>query len=71
MFIQYSSQYIHNKYTGTSIQDLKDVHVHICSYFVRYQVISTPTDIFMIMEFVSGGELFEYILKHGKVNKFK
>lgn len=33
----------------------------------RYQVISTPTDIFMIMEYVSGGELFDYIVKHGKV----
>ena len=30
-------------------------------------MISTPTDIFMIMEYVSGGELFEYIVKHGKV----
>ncbi|KAK3750532.1 hypothetical protein QZH41_018145, partial [Actinostola sp. cb2023] len=35
-----------------------------------YQVISTPTDIFMVMEFVSGGELFEYILKHGKILMF-
>lgn len=34
---------------------------------IRYQVISTPTDIFMIMEYVSGGELFDYIVKHGKV----
>ena len=33
----------------------------------RYQVISTPTDIFMVMEHVGGGELFEYIIKHGKV----
>lgn len=32
-----------------------------------YQVISTPTDIFMVMEHVGGGELFEYIIKHGKV----
>lgn len=38
-----------------------------CYYFKRYQVISTPTDIFMVMEYVSGGELFEYIIKHGKV----
>ncbi|CAB3981331.1 5 -AMP-activated kinase catalytic subunit alpha-2-like [Paramuricea clavata] len=38
-------------------------HPHIIKL---YQVISTPTDIFMIMEYVSGGELFEYILKHGK-----
>lgn len=36
-------------------------------YFFRYQVISTPSDIFMVMEYVSGGELFDYILKHGKV----
>lgn len=34
---------------------------------VRYQVISTPADIFMVMEYVSGGELFDYIIKHGKV----
>lgn len=38
---------------------------HILSF--RYQVISTPSDIFMVMEYVSGGELFDYILKHGKV----
>ena len=39
-------------------------------YFTRYQVISTPTDIFMVMEHVSGGELFDYIVKHGKVSHF-
>jgi len=32
-------------------------------------VISTPTDFFMIMEFVSGGELFEYIVKNGKLKE--
>lgn len=31
-------------------------------------MISTPSDIFMVMEYVSGGELFDYILKHGKVS---
>ena len=39
-------------------------HPHIIKL---YQVISTPTDIFMVMEYVSGGELFDYIVKHGKV----
>lgn len=34
----------------------------------RYQVISTPTDFFMVMEYVSGGELFDYICKHGRVS---
>ncbi|XP_064389365.1 5'-AMP-activated protein kinase catalytic subunit alpha-2-like [Halichondria panicea] len=38
-------------------------HPHIIKL---YEVISTPSDIFMIMEFVSGGELFDYIVKNGK-----
>ncbi len=41
-----------------------------CMCSGRYQVISTPTDIFMVMEYVSGGELFDYIVKHGKVVLF-
>ena len=54
MFIQYSSQYIHNKYTGTSIQDLKDVHVHICSYLSNcwLWLIETTNFIWFIINFV-------------------
>lgn len=49
------------------IQNLKLFrHPHIIKL---YQVISTPTDIFMIMEFVSGGELFDYIVKQGKLHE--
>lgn len=49
------------------IQNLKLFrHPHIIKL---YQVISTPTDIFMIMEYVSGGELFEYIVKNGKLQE--
>ncbi len=33
----------------------------------RYEVIDTPTDIFVIMEFVSGGELFDYIVSRGRL----
>ena len=33
-------------------------HPHIIKL---YEVITTPTHIFMIMEFVSGGELFDFI----------
>lgn len=43
------------------------VKYYCCAVHRRYQVISTPTDIFMVMEYVGGGELFEYIVKHGKV----
>ena len=38
-------------------------HPHIIKL---YEVITTPTDIFMIMEYVPGGEVFDYIVKHGK-----
>jgi len=49
------------------IQNLKLFrHPHIIKL---YQVISTPTDIFMVMEYVSGGELFDYIVKHGKLKE--
>ncbi|XP_034119197.1 5'-AMP-activated protein kinase catalytic subunit alpha-2 [Drosophila nasuta] len=49
------------------IQNLKLFrHPHIIKL---YQVISTPSDIFMIMEYVSGGELFDYIVKHGKLQE--
>ncbi|XP_074601312.1 AMP-activated protein kinase alpha subunit [Brevipalpus obovatus] len=41
-------------------------HPHIIKL---YQVISTPTDIFMIMEYVCGGELFDYIVNHGKLKE--
>merc|ERR1712004_113228 len=51
------------------IQNLKLFrHPHIIKL---YQVISTPTDIFMVMEYVSGGELFDYIVKHGKLTEDK
>lgn len=43
----------------------------LCVDVCRYQVISTPTDIFMVMEYVSGGELFDYICKNGKVDTGK
>lgn len=47
------------------IQNLKLFrHPHIIKL---YQVISTPNDIFMIMEYVSGGELFDYIVKNGRL----
>ncbi|KAK4323534.1 hypothetical protein Pmani_005767 [Petrolisthes manimaculis] len=40
-------------------------HPHIIKL---YQVISTPTDIFMTMEYASGGELFDYIKQKGKIS---
>jgi len=33
-----------------------------------YEVIDTPTDIFLISEYVSGGELFDYIVSKGRLS---
>ena len=34
-----------------------------------YEVIDTPKAIYLIMEYCSGGELFDFIVKHGKVKE--
>ena len=39
-------------------------HPHIIRL---YEVIHTPTDIFVVIEYVSGGELFDYIVQKGRL----
>ena len=34
--------------------------------FCSYQVIQSAADIYLVMEFVSGGELFDYIAEQKK-----
>ena len=41
-------------------------HPHIIRL---YEVIHTPTDIFVVIEYVSGGELFDYIVQKGRLNE--
>jgi 5'-AMP-activated protein kinase catalytic alpha subunit len=41
-------------------------HPHIIRL---YEVIETPKEIFLVMEYVSGGELFDYIVKHGRLSE--
>eukprot|EP00668_Euglena_longa_P005737 GGOE01006772.1.p1 GENE.GGOE01006772.1~~GGOE01006772.1.p1 ORF type:complete len:609 (+),score=149.25 GGOE01006772.1:95-1921(+) len=49
------------------IGNLKSLeHPHIIRL---YDVVSTPTDIFMVMEYVSGGELFEFLSRNGRVRQ--
>ena len=50
------------------IANLKSLsHPHIIRL---YEVIHTPTDIFMVLEYVSAGELFDYIVQKGRVSIF-
>jgi 5'-AMP-activated protein kinase catalytic alpha subunit len=47
------------------ISNLKRLsHPHIIRL---YQVIQTPSDIFVVIEYVSGGELFDYIVQKGRL----
>lgn len=39
-------------------------HPHIIRL---YETIETPKEIFLVMEYVSGGELFDYIVKRGRL----
>lgn len=34
-----------------------------------YEIIETPRQLYLIMEYASGGELFDYIVKHTKVEE--
>lgn len=45
--------------------------LHLCTHphIIRlYEVIDTPTDIFLVIEFVSNGELFDYIVTKGRLS---
>ncbi|KAI8543303.1 hypothetical protein RHMOL_Rhmol08G0206100 [Rhododendron molle] len=49
--------------------------IKICRLFVHphiirlYEVIETPTDIYVVMEYVKSGELFDYIVEKGKLQE--
>jgi serine/threonine protein kinase len=47
------------------------VHQHflvLILLFSRYEVIDTPTDIFVVMEYVANGELFDFIVSRGRLH---
>jgi Protein kinase domain/Adenylate sensor of SNF1-like protein kinase/Kinase associated domain 1 len=45
--------------------------LHLCTHphIIRlYEVVDTPTDIFLVNEYVSGGELFDFIVSKGRLS---
>ncbi|CAM9662416.1 unnamed protein product, partial [Discosporangium mesarthrocarpum] len=50
----------------------REIHIlKMCSHphIIRlYQVMDTPSDIFVVMEYVSGGELFDHIVSKGRLH---
>lgn len=49
--------------------------IKICRLFVHphiirlYEVIETPLDIYVVMEYVKSGELFDYIVEKGRLQE--
>lgn len=41
-------------------------HAHIIRL---YEVIDTPTEIFMVLEYAPGGDLFDYVVSHGRLEE--
>ena len=61
------------KITSLSMQEKVRREIHALKrcdhpHIIRlYDVIETPTDFFVVMEYVPNGELFEYIIQKGRV----
>jgi MAP/microtubule affinity-regulating kinase len=34
-----------------------------------YEVIDTPTELYLVLEYVSGGEVFDYLVAHGRMKE--
>lgn len=42
------------------------MHPHIIRL---YEVVETPSDIYVVMEYVKSGELFDYIVEKGRLHE--
>mmetsp|Transcript_19825 Transcript_19825/g.32505 ORF Transcript_19825/g.32505 Transcript_19825/m.32505 type:complete len:681 (+) Transcript_19825:307-2349(+) len=51
-------------------REIKILKLFMHPHIIRlYEVIDTPTHIFVVMEYVSGGELFDYIVQKGRLSE--
>eukprot|EP00898_Chlorokybus_atmophyticus_P004631 jgi/Chlat1/5169/Chrsp33S00393 len=50
------------------LREIKILRLFMHPHIIRlYEVIDTPTDIFVVMEYVQSGELFDYIVEKGRL----
>eukprot|EP00252_Welwitschia_mirabilis_P013557 TRINITY_DN297_c0_g1_i1.p1 TRINITY_DN297_c0_g1~~TRINITY_DN297_c0_g1_i1.p1 ORF type:complete len:513 (-),score=94.00 TRINITY_DN297_c0_g1_i1:271-1809(-) len=51
-------------------REIKILRLFMHPHIIRlYEVIDTPTDIFVVMEYVKSGELFDYIVEKGRLQE--
>ena len=49
-------------------REIKILRLFMHPHIIRlYEVIETPADIFVVMEYVKAGELFDYIVEKGRL----
>ncbi|XP_057313199.1 maternal embryonic leucine zipper kinase-like [Hydractinia symbiolongicarpus] len=57
---------LHRAYREIDAMKRLGCHQHICQL---YQVVETDKDIFLVLEYISGGELFDYIVSREKLSE--
>lgn len=51
-------------------REIKILRLFMHPHIIRlYEVIETPSDIYLIMEYVKSGELFDYIVEKGRLQE--
>lgn len=51
-------------------REIKILRLFMHPHIIRlYEVIDTPTDIYVVMEYVKSGELFDYIVEKGRLQE--
>ena len=51
-------------------REIKILRLFMHPHIIRlYEVIETPSDIFVVMEYVKSGELFDYIVEKGRLQE--
>ena len=51
-------------------REIKILRLFMHHHIIRqYEVIETPSDIYVVMEYVKSGELFDYIVEKGRLQE--
>jgi len=57
-------------YVSAVKRDLKILRLLMHPHIIRlYEVIDTPSDIYVVMEYCKKGELFDYIIEKGRLHE--